>query len=105
MKIDLDINKIKHTVEVEPRTSPARLPARQAPADRRARWLRAWRVRRVYRAGRWRSGAFLSDVRGPGRRLCHHYDRGLVPGPGELSPLQDAFCETTACNAAIARRR
>ena len=61
---------------------PARLPARQALLDRRACRLRAWRLRRLHRAGRRRGGALLPDVRGAGRRLRHHHHRGAVARAG-----------------------
>ena len=85
---------------------PARLPARQAPADRRACRLRAWRLRRLHRAGRRRCGALLPDVRGAGRRLCHHHHRRACrPGRASCRPCRTRSARPTACNAAIARRR
>ena len=66
---------------------PARLPARQAPAHRRPCRLRAWRLRRLHRADRWRGGPLLPDVRGAGRRLCHHHHRRAVARTGRVVAL------------------
>ena len=85
---------------------PARLPARQAAADRRACRLRAWRLRRLHRAGRRRRRALLPDVRGAGRRLCHHHHRRAVARAGRaVADCRTRSAKPTACSAAIARRR
>ena len=67
--------------------------ARPGPQGR-ARRLRARRVRRLHRSGRRRAGAILPDAGGAGRWARLTTIEGLSPGPGELSVLQDAFCET-----------
>ena len=82
MKVELDINQAEAHGRGRAAHEPARLPARQASAHRRACRLRARRLRRLHRAGRRRGGALLPDVRGAGRRLCHHHHRRPVAGAG-----------------------
>ncbi len=82
MKVELDINKREAHGRGRAAHEPARLPARQAAAHRRACRLRARRLRRLHRADRRRGGALLPDVRGAGRRLCHHHHRRAVARAG-----------------------
>ena len=106
MKVELDINKRKAHGRGRAAHEPARLPARQALAHRRACRLRAWRLRRLHRAGRWRRRALLPDVRGAGRRLCHHHHRRACrPGRASCRRCRTRSAKPTACSAAIARRR
>jgi aerobic carbon-monoxide dehydrogenase small subunit len=94
MKVDLDINNEKHTVEVEPRTSLLDC-------------LRDKLLLTGAHAGCEHGvcGACTVLVDGAAVRSCLMFAvqadgyaittiEGLSPGPGELSPLQDAFCET-----------
>ena len=60
----------------------ARRAAREFSAQRHPCRLRAWRLRRLHGAGRWRAGAILPDVRGAGRRLRDHHHRGPGAGAG-----------------------
>jgi aerobic carbon-monoxide dehydrogenase small subunit len=94
MKVELDINREKHTVEVEPRTSLLDC-------------LRDKLLLTGAHAGCEHGvcGACTVLVDGAAARSCLMFAvqadgyaittiEGLAPGPGELSPLQDAFCET-----------
>ena len=94
MKVELDINRQKHTVEVEPRTSLLDC-------------LRDKLLLNGAHAGCEHGvcGACTVLIDGAAVRSCLMFAvqadgyaittiEGLSPGPGELSPLQDAFCET-----------
>jgi carbon-monoxide dehydrogenase small subunit len=94
MKVELDINKVKHAVEVEPRTSLLDC-------------LRDKLLLTGAHAGCEHGvcGACTVLVDGAPVRSCLMFAvqadgyaittiEGLSPGPGELSPVQDAFCET-----------
>ena len=94
MKVDLHINNEKHAVEVEPRTSLLDC-------------LRDKLLLTGAHAGCEHGvcGACTVLVDGAAVRSCLMFAvqadgyaittiEGLSPGPGELSPLQDAFCET-----------
>ena len=94
MKVELDINSEKHTVEVEPRTSLLDC-------------LRDKLLLNGAHAGCEHGvcGACTVLVDGTAVRSCLMFAvqadgyaittiEGLAPGPGELSVLQDAFCET-----------
>ena len=94
MKVELDINREKHTVDVEPRTSLLDC-------------LRDKLLLTGAHAGCEHGvcGACTVLVDGAAVRSCLMFAvqadgyaittiEGLSPGPGELSPLQDAFCET-----------
>ena len=94
MKVELDINREKHTVEVEPRLSLLDC-------------LRDKLMLTGAHAGCEHGvcGACTVLVAGAAVRSCLMFAvqadglvittiEGLSPGPGELSPLQDAFCET-----------
>ena len=94
MKVELDINREKHTVDVEPRTSLLDC-------------LRDKLLLTGAHAGCEHGvcGACTVLVDGAAVRSCLMFAvqadgyaittiEGLSPGPGELSPIQDAFCET-----------
>jgi len=94
MKVELDVNKQKHTVEVEPRLSLLDC-------------LRDKLLLNGAHAGCEHGvcGACTVLVDGTAVRSCLMFAvqadgyaittiEGLSPGPGELSILQDAFCET-----------
>ena len=94
MKVELDINKEKHAVEVEPRTSLLDC-------------LRDKLLLTGAHAGCEHGvcGACTVLIDGTAVRSCLMFAvqadgyaittiEGLSPGPGELSPIQDAFCET-----------
>ena len=94
MKVDLDINREKHTVEVEPRLSLLDC-------------LRDKLLLTGAHAGCEHGvcGACTVLIDGMAVRSCLMFAvqadgyaittiEGLSPGAGELSPLQDAFCET-----------
>ena len=94
MKVDLDINREKHAVDVEPRMSLLDC-------------LRDKLLLTGAHAGCEHGvcGACTVLVDGAAVRSCLMFAvqadgyaittiEGLSPGPGELSPLQDAFCET-----------
>ena len=94
MKVELDINRQKHAVDVEPRTSLLDC-------------LRDKLLLTGAHAGCEHGvcGACTVLVDGAAVRSCLMFAvqadgyaittiEGLAPGPGELSPLQDAFCET-----------
>jgi carbon-monoxide dehydrogenase small subunit len=94
MKVELDINKQKNTVEVEPRTSLLDC-------------LRDKLLLNGAHAGCEHGvcGACTVLIDGTAVRSCLMFAvqadgyaittiEGLSPGPGELSILQDAFCET-----------
>jgi aerobic carbon-monoxide dehydrogenase small subunit len=94
MKVELDINKQKHTLEVEPRTSLLDC-------------LRDRLLLTGVHAGCEHGvcGACTVLVDGKAVRSCLMFAvqadglsittiEGLTPAPGELSPIQDAFCET-----------
>lgn len=94
MKVELDINNQKHAVEVEPRTSLLDC-------------LRDKLLLNGAHAGCEHGvcGACTVLIDGTAIRSCLMFAvqadgyaittiEGLSPGPGELSILQDAFCET-----------
>jgi carbon-monoxide dehydrogenase small subunit len=94
MKVDLDINRQKHTVDVEPRTSLLDC-------------LRDKLLLTGAHAGCEHGvcGACTVLIDGTAVRSCLMFAvqadgyaittiEGISPGPGELSPIQDAFCET-----------
>jgi carbon-monoxide dehydrogenase small subunit len=94
VKVDLDINRQTHTVDVDPRTSLLDC-------------LRDKLLLNGAHAGCEHGvcGACTVLVDGAAVRSCLMFAvqadgyaittvEGLAPGPGELSPLQDAFCET-----------
>jgi carbon-monoxide dehydrogenase small subunit len=94
MRVELDINNERHTVEVEPRTSLLDC-------------LRDKLLLTGAHAGCEHGvcGACTVLVDGVAMRSCLMFAvqadgyaittiEGLSPGPGELTPLQDAFCET-----------
>ena len=94
MKVELNINKQKHTVDVEPRTSLLDC-------------LRDKLLLNGAHAGCEHGvcGACTVLIDGTAVRSCLMFAvqadgyaittiEGLSPGPGELSILQDAFCET-----------
>jgi carbon-monoxide dehydrogenase small subunit len=94
MKVELDINRARHTVDVEPRLSLLDC-------------LRDKLLLTGAHAGCEHGvcGACTVLIDGIAVRSClmfavqaDGYDittvEGLSPGPGELSPIQDAFCET-----------
>ena len=94
MKVELEINREKHTVDVEPRTSLLDC-------------LRDKLLLNGAHAGCEHGvcGACTVLVDGVAMRSCLMFAvqadgyaittiEGLTPGPGELSPIQDAFCET-----------
>jgi carbon-monoxide dehydrogenase small subunit len=94
MKVELEINKEKHTVEVEPRTSLL-----DCLRDK----LQLYGAHAGCEHGV--CGACTVLVDGAAVRSCLMFAvqadgyaittiEGLSPGPGELSILQDAFCET-----------
>ena len=94
MKVELDINRQRHTADVEPRMSLLDC-------------LRDKLLLKGAHAGCEHGvcGACTVLVDGAAVRSCLMFAvqadgyaittiEGLAPGPGELSPLQDAFCET-----------
>ena len=94
MKVELDINREKHAVDVEPRTSLLDC-------------LRDKLLLTGAHAGCEHGvcGACTVLVDGAAVRSCLMFAvqadgyaittiEGVTPGPGELSPVQDAFCET-----------
>jgi len=94
VKVELDINRERHTVDIEPRTSLLDC-------------LRDKLLLTGAHAGCEHGvcGACTVLVDGAAVRSCLMFAvqadgyaittiEGLSPGPGELSPLQDAFCET-----------
>ena len=94
MRVDLDVNKQKHSLEVEPRTTLLDC-------------LRDSLLLTGAHAGCEHGvcGACTVLIDGVAIRSCLMFAaqadgyaittiEGLSPGPGELSPLQDAFCET-----------
>jgi carbon-monoxide dehydrogenase small subunit len=94
MKVELDINREKHTVDVEPRLSLLDC-------------LRDKLLLTGAHAGCEHGvcGACTVLIDGIAVRSCLMFAvqadgyaittvEGLSPGPGELSPIQDAFCET-----------
>jgi aerobic carbon-monoxide dehydrogenase small subunit len=94
MRVELDINRQKHAVEVEPRTSLLDC-------------LRDKLMLTGAHAGCEHGvcGACTVLIDGVAVRSCLMFAvqadgyaittiEGLAPAPGELSPLQDAFCET-----------
>jgi len=94
MKVELEVNRQKQTVEVEPRTSLLDC-------------LRDALLLTGAHAGCEHGvcGACTVLIDGVAMRSCLMFAvqadgyaittiEGLSPGPGELSPLQDAFCET-----------
>jgi carbon-monoxide dehydrogenase small subunit len=94
MKVELDINREKHTVEVEPRLSLLdclrdKLLLTGAHAGCEHGVCGAWTVLIDGAAVR---SCLMFTVQADGHAITTI--EGLSPGPGELSPLQDAFCET-----------
>ena len=94
MKVELDINKEKRTVEVEPRTSLLdclrdRLQLNGAHAGCEHGVCGACTVLIDGTAVR---SCLMFAVQADGYAITTI--EGLSPGPGELSVLQDAFCET-----------
>jgi carbon-monoxide dehydrogenase small subunit len=94
MRIELDVNRERHAVEVEPRTSLLDC-------------LRDKLLLTGAHAGCEHGvcGACTVLIDGVAVRSCLMFAvqadgyaittiEGFSPGPGELSPLQDAFCET-----------
>ena len=94
MKVELDINRQKHTVDVEPRTSLLDC-------------LRDKLLLTGAHAGCEHGvcGACTVLIDGTAMRSCLMFAvqadgyaittiEGVSPGPGELSIIQDAFCET-----------
>ena len=94
MRVELDVNRQKHAVEVEPRTSLLDC-------------LRDTLLLTGAHAGCEHGvcGACTVLIDGAAVRSCLMFAvqadgcaittiEGLAPAPGELSPLQDAFCET-----------
>jgi carbon-monoxide dehydrogenase small subunit len=94
MKVELDINRERHTVDVEPRLSLLDC-------------LRDKLLLTGAHAGCEHGvcGACTVLIDGIAVRSCLMFAvqadgyaittvEGLSPGPGELSPIQDAFCET-----------
>ena len=94
MRVDLDVNKQKHSLEAEPRTTLLDC-------------LRDSLLLTGAHAGCEHGvcGACTVLIDGVAIRSCLMFAaqadgyaittiEGLSPGPGELSPLQDAFCET-----------
>ena len=94
MRVELDVNKEKHEVEVEPRTTLLDC-------------LRDKLLLTGAHAGCEHGvcGACTVLVDGVAMRSCLMFAvqadgyaittiEGISPGPGELSPIQDAFCET-----------
>ena len=94
MKVELDINKEKHAVEVEPRTSLLdclrdKLQFNGAHAGCEHGVCGACTVLVDGAAVR---SCLMFAVQADGYAITTI--EGLSPGPGELSILQDAFCET-----------
>jgi carbon-monoxide dehydrogenase small subunit len=94
MKVDLDINRQKHTVEVEPRVSLLdclrdKLLLTGAHAGCEHGVCGACTVLIDGRAVR---SCLMFAVQADGYAITTI--EGISPGPGELSILQDAFCET-----------
>ncbi len=94
MRVELEVNKQKHALEVEPRTTLLDC-------------LRDKLLLTGAHAGCEHGvcGACTVLIDGQPARSCLMFAvqadgyaittiEGLTPGPGELSPLQDAFCET-----------
>jgi len=94
MKVELDINRERHTVEVEPRLSLLdclrdRLLLTGAHAGCEHGVCGACTVLIDGIAVR---SCLMFAVQADGYAITTI--EGLSPGPGELSPIQDAFCET-----------
>ena len=80
------------------------LPARTPAPDRHAHRLRHQPVRRLHRPRRRPQREVLHDLRGSGRRLRDHDDRGPRAGRPAASACRKPSGRNTACSAATARR-
>lgn len=94
MKVELEINKQKHTVDVDPRMSLLdclrdKLLLTGAHAGCEHGVCGACTVLIDGTAVR---SCLMFAVQGDGYAITTI--EGISPGPGELSPIQDAFCET-----------
>jgi len=94
MRVELDINHARHTVEVEPRTSlldclrdqvlliGAHAGCEHGVCGACTVLLDGVAVRSCLMFAVQADGYSITTI------------EGLSPGPGELTPMQDAFCET-----------
>ena len=81
MRVELQVNGKRVEVDIEPRCTLARLPAREPGPRGHPCRLRAWRVRRLHDPGRRRAGTILPDAGGAGRWPQAHHHRGPEPRP------------------------